>query len=229
MKVSSSINPTELVKAAATEFERVVLEVLRQKPRARILLTGGTLGIQFVSQLSKLDLPWSKIWLMFSDERYVPLNDPDRNELQGIKAWPALAQHLTRFPEASGDLGFAAEQMEKKLFLELGPVAEQSALFDITILGMGPDSHVASLFPDHERPGGWIVAEPESPKPPKERLSLSYQALNRSERVWFVASGSAKTWAVKESMRADSGLPASRVRGKLETRWFLDQEITDEL
>lgn len=67
------------------------------------------------------------------------------------------------------------------------------------------------------------------PKPPSERLSLSYQALNRSERVWFLAAGESKSWAVSQSLRADSGLPAASVRGISETVWYLDSEITDAL
>lgn len=229
MIVSSHSSSAELLQAAVREFEAVILKVLESKPKARVLLTGGTLGIELVKELGKLNLPWHKVWLMFSDERFVSPDDPDRNELQATSVWPALAQHLTRYPESNQDIETASEQLEALLVAELGTVSGGDSVFDISILGMGPDAHVASLFPGHDRSGGWVIAEADSPKPPQKRLSLSYQALNRAERVWFLAAGASKVWAVKQSLRADSGLPAAMVRGLSETRWFLDQEITDEL
>jgi 6-phosphogluconolactonase len=229
VSISSYSSSAELLQAVASEFEAVILKVLESKPKARVLLTGGTLGIELVKELGKLDLPWHKVWLMFSDERFVSGDDPDRNELQATSVWPELSKNLTRYPESDQDLDSAAEHLEALLIAELGPVSGVDSVFDISILGMGPDAHVASLFPGHDRSGGWVIAESESPKPPQTRLSLSYKALNRAERVWFLASGASKVWAVKQSLRADSGLPAAMVRGVSETRWFLDQEITDEL
>ena len=73
-----------------------------------------------------------------------------------------------------------------------------------------------------------MVAETNSPKPPRERLSLSYEALNRSERVWFVVGGASKTDAIK-MIRAGEDLPASKVYGSKETIWWLDQELSDAL
>jgi 6-phosphogluconolactonase len=218
-----------LLQAVAQEFELAILKVLQEKPRAHVLLTGGTLGIELLKELAKLDLPWAKIWLMFSDERFLSQDHPDRNEQQGVGAWPELAQLLQRYPNPDQDLLQAAQSLETALSDEFGQVVGAEPVFDISILGMGPDAHVASLFPGHHRTGEWVIAEPESPKPPQQRLSLSYKALNRAERVWFLAAGTSKVWAVQQSLRADSGLPAAMVRGISETRWFLDQELTDAL
>lgn len=229
MTISSYPSPNALLQAVAQEFELAILRVLQEKPRAHVLLTGGTLGIELLKELAKLDLPWAKIWLMFSDERFVSQDHPDRNELQAVGAWPELAQHLKRYPNPDQDLLQAAQALETALSSEFGQVVGAEPVFDISILGMGPDAHVASLFPGHDRTGEWVIAEPDSPKPPQQRLSLSYKALNRAERVWFLAAGTSKVWAVQQSLRADSGLPAAMVRGISETRWFLDQEITDAL
>ena len=229
MTISSYPSPNALLQAVAQEFELAILKVLQEKPRAHVLLTGGTLGIELLKELAKLDLPWAKIWLMFSDERFVSQDHPDRNEQQGVDAWPELAQHLKRYPNPDQDLLQAAQELETALSSEFGQVVGAEPVFDISILGMGPDAHVASLFPGHDRTGEWVIAEPDSPKPPQQRLSLSYKALNRAERVWFLAAGTSKVWAVQQSLRADSGLPAAMVRGISETRWFLDQELTDAL
>lgn len=229
MTISSHANSAAILAATAVEFERVIRQNLQTKTKVRVLLTGGTLGIDLLGVLGKLDLPWDKIWLMFSDERFVPTDHPDRNERQAVALWPGLNQFLNRYPEADRDILVAAAGLEAQLELELGSVGDAAAAFDITILGMGPDAHIASLFPGHDRSGGWVIAEPDSPKPPSQRLSLSYEALRRSERVWFMAAGKSKAWAIRQSLDADSGLPAARVRGSVETRWFLDQEITAEL
>jgi 6-phosphogluconolactonase len=95
---------------------------------------------------------------------------------------------------------------------------------------MGPDGHVASLFPGHQHELGWIVSEQQSPKPPAERLSFSYQALNRSRAVFFLASGSAKAEVAKCAISdAECDLPAAKVRGLELTRWYVDQEISRAL
>ena len=229
MTIRSFQTPSSLIAGAANDFAVEANSLLGQKAKIRVLLTGGTLGIEFVAAISKFDLDWTRIWLMFSDERYVPFDHADRNENQGCQVWPELSKHLVRFPDHNLPLDEARVSAEQNLLNELGSIELQEAVFDLCILGMGPDAHIASLFPGHNQPGNWVIAEENSPKPPSERLSLSYNALNRSEKVWFLASGESKLWAVKQALDADSGLPASRVRGLSETVWYLDQEITDAL
>ena len=219
-----SHTPQELIERAAKDFEELVSGLIEHKGSARVLLTGGTLGIEFVSAMRKLDIDYSKLFLMFSDERFVPLSDPDRNERQAIEVFPEIAHYLTRFPTPSISLVEAREQLEA----HLEPMFEDGKGIDLTILGIGPDGHIASLFPDHAEPGRWVIAEGDSPKPPSLRLSLSFEALEQSKRVWFLASGAQKAWAVAEGMKKDS-VPASRVRGSEETVWYLDQELSDAL
>lgn len=229
MTIRSHSSSDELVRAAASDFADLATQLLATKPQIRVLLTGGSLGIAFISAVSQHKLQWDRIWVMFSDERFVPLDHQDRNEHQGISAWPELQKHLKRFPATNLELDDAAELSSRDLEAELGPLTAAGSCFDVTILGMGPDAHIASLFPGHSQPEAWVIAEPDSPKPPGQRLSLSYQALNRSEQVWFLAAGDSKSWAVAQSLDASSGLPAGRVRGRSETVWYLDQEITDAL
>lgn len=228
MSIRKASNPEALIELAAKDFFDLASDLLERQERIRLLLTGGTLGINFLAAIGKLALPWSRIWMMFSDERFVGLDHPDRNERQAIEVWAELETHLVRFPEPSVGLASARELQDAKLRIELGEVADQSSVFDLCVLGMGPDAHVASLFPGHEESGDWVIAVSDSPKPPAQRLSLSYQALNRSERVWFMAAGEPKQWALTQSLNANSGLPAARVRGR-ETVWYLDSEITGEL
>ncbi len=100
--------------------------------------------------------------------------------------------------------------------------------FDVLMLGIGPDGHCASLFPGHpaldvdDRVATSVL---DSPKPPPERITLTFPALNRSRAVWFLASGAGKAAAVAAALAEDGSIqatPARGVRGREETTWFLD-------
>ena len=106
--------------------------------------------------------------------------------------------------------------------------------FDVLMLGIGPDGHIASLFPGHpglDATDAIAIAVHDSPKPPPDRVSLTFEALNRAQSVWFVASGHGKADAVRRALAevtdeaaALRETPARGVRGKAETIWFLDAE-----
>jgi 6-phosphogluconolactonase len=90
---------------------------------------------------------------------------------------------------------------------------------------MGPDGHVASLFPGKPEPqsGVLVMAEHDSPKPPPQRLSFTYEALNSANEVWFVVAGADKQDAVSVAMGdSPQNLPVGRVHGKVLTQWFID-------
>ena len=216
-------SPESLVSEAVDRFETLVTDWSGGR-KLRVLLTGGTLGIEFCREAASRNLELSNVVLMFSDERFVELSHPDRNEAQGLKVWPELEKALLRFPSSSMPLEAAAVEMDGKLTAELGSIDDSGDVFDLTVLGMGPDGHIASLFPGHEAQGGWVVSEAHSPKPPSERLSLSYGALNRSARIWFLVSGEGKADAVRSALESKK-LPAGKVSGSLETTWFMDSEL----
>jgi 6-phosphogluconolactonase len=99
--------------------------------------------------------------------------------------------------------------------------------FALVMLGLGPDGHVASLFPGHEsllieKLG--VLAEPDSPKPPPVRLSMTMPTLRTAGEVWFVVSGEDKADAVRRARSGDdvTTTPGAGVRGVDATRWFLD-------
>lgn len=222
----------QLVYDSTAELTQAVAQRLRQKlqelssrPRVRILLTGGTLGIQLLQSLSELDLDLKNVTFYFGDERFVGLTDPDRNEAQGLAVWPHLANNLHRYPDTSMNLDQAQVLFNTQIEQDLGPLHGPGAVFDICILGMGPDGHVASLFPGAVHEPSWIVSEHGSPKPPSERLSFSYEALNRSDEVWFLVSGESKAQAVGCALSGGCDLPVAKVKGVTATLWFMDQEL----
>lgn len=220
--------PELLTQTAALEISAEILRLLELKPRVRIVLTGGTLGVQILRDLSLLGIPVSKLDVFWADERFVALDDSERNEHQALGVWPELRlARLFRYPGLNASLDDSAKEFSGLIARELGDFSSQSSVFDILILGMGPDGHVASLFPGHHYPSGWIISESNSPKPPTKRLSFSFAALNKSEKVWFLVSGWAKIEAARSVLQdPDCAMPAAKILGITQTTWFLDQELS---
>jgi 6-phosphogluconolactonase len=110
-----------------------------------------------------------------------------------------------------------------------------SGEFDVMMLGVGPDGHVASLFPGFPQldvDDRIAVGVTGSPKPPPERISLTFSALNRSKSVWFLVSGDQKAAAVASALAEGTDLhdtPAAGVSGSEETIWFLDRAAAAQL
>lgn len=176
-------------------------------------LTGGS-AVKMYAQLAKLKLDWSRIEFFLGDERLVPLESPDSNYRAAREAFPTAKIHPVRVelePEA------AAEDYARLL----------PERFDLIHLGMGPDGHVASLFPGHallhERHAK-IAAVTDSPKPPSERVTFTLPTITNAREVWFLVTGEAKK-PVANTARTDSTsqLPAALVhRNARRATWFLD-------
>lgn len=176
-------------------------------------LTGGS-AVKMYAQLANADLDWKRIEFFLGDERLVPLESEDSNYHAIRAALPKARLHPVRIelsPEAA-----AAD------YARLLP-----AQLDLVHLGMGPDGHVASLFPGHallnERHAG-VEAILDSPKPPSRRVTFTLPTITSAREVWFLVSGEAKK-PVANTARTDpsSQLPAALVhRGARRATWFLD-------
>ncbi|MBC1362628.1 6-phosphogluconolactonase, partial [Listeria welshimeri] len=103
-------------------------------------------------------------------------------------------------------------------------------VFDICLLGMGTDGHVASLFPGHPSfnptTAALAVGVTDAPKPPPDRLSVTMPVINRSKRVWFLVSGPEKAEAVEKVFAGDESLPATWANGTIETSWMVDHDAS---
>ena len=110
---------------------------------------------------------------------------------------------------------------------------EATPFFDVLLLGMGPDGHVASLFPEHPAAlsSGVAVAVHNSPKPPPTRISLTFDAINRARQVWVVAAGEEKAPAVARALAGVDpvAVPASAVRGTEKTLWLVDASAAADI
>jgi 6-phosphogluconolactonase len=219
-----------VAETAARDLAQKLENLLKTKQSVKLVLTGGTVGIKTLSQLAPLieNFDLSRLSLWWGDERFVAADSPDRNFVQ---ARGALLSKV-RIPE--GNIHAMPSTEDGDLLVATGSFAEslgaEEPSFDIVLLGMGGDGHVASLFPGSEpiRFGKWVVAEPNSPKAPSQRISLSNEALSSANEVWFLVAGADKAHTVSMVFREDD-LPASKVRGRDLTKWYLDEAAASEI
>lgn len=225
--------------AAAARLVAVLSDALAARPVAHIALTGGSLGSAVVASLlgvpGRRAVDWSRVHVWWGDERYLPAGDPDRNDTQADDAGlgelgldPAKV-HRVPGPDTSSSAEESAQAYGEALR------AQGSGAWDVVFLGVGPDGHVASLFPHHDAQritDAIAVAVHDSPKPPPTRVSLTYECLERTRQVWFVVAGADKAEAVKAALTPDADpwdVPASAPRGADATRWLVDADAGSQL
>jgi 6-phosphogluconolactonase len=208
---------------AARALVQRIKELFETQAQVNLVITGGTVGILTLAKLRELSLDWSRVHVWWGDERFVEKASGDRNEVQ---AKQALLDHIeipvaNLHPFPASDEGLSLDEAALAFQSEVSGVS-----FDILLLGMGPDGHVASLFPGKSSSGELVVAEHDSPKPPPERLSLSYAAINSAKEVWLTVAGSDKAAAVAVAFGEDrESLPVGRVHGSEKTLWFVDASV----
>jgi len=170
----------------------------------------------------------------YVDERVVPLDHPDSNHLlcteHLFSKVPIPRDNIHSIdPALLDDLDELADTYEKELIHEFANKdAARFPVFDLILLGMGPDGHTASLFPEHEllaEEDRWVAYIEDSPKPPSKRITFTFPVINHAARVAFVAAGADKAPMLKMVLdEPERGLPASRVKpvhpGHL--YWFVD-------
>jgi 6-phosphogluconolactonase len=234
-----------LSAAIAARLVTTIVEVQAARGYAHVSLTGGTLGSTCLAALnaspSRDAVDWSQVHVWWGDDRFVAPGDPDRNEQQ---ARDALLDHVALDPAKVHampaavpglDVDSAAAAYAEELARHARP-EDHAALpsFDVCLLGIGPDAHVASLFP--QSPGireteRTVVGVHGSPKPPPTRVSLTLPALCVSHEIWVIAAGSGKAPAVRLAL-SDAGpvqVPAAGARGRERTVFLLDEAAASAL
>lgn len=225
-----------LATAVAGELLSRLADIQATSRVPHISLTGGTIAEDIHRELARLapssDVDWSQVVVWFGDERFVAPDSPDRNVGQArgafLDAVGATQVHPMPSTADAADVDAGAAAYAETL-REHG-----SGEFDVMMLGIGPDGHIASLFPGFPQldvADEVAVGVTGSPKPPPERISLTLPALNRSRSVWFLVSGAGKAPAVAAAMGGADlhEIPAAGVTGREETIWFLDREAASEL
>jgi 6-phosphogluconolactonase len=228
---------TLLAQAAAARLVTGLTDAAAARGSASVVLTGGGIGTKVLEELAAAPardaIDWRHLDIWWGDERFVPAGDPDRNEtgaraalLDHVDADPARVHPMPGPDGPDGDdPDAAAARYASWLADAAGPEGAVPA-FDVLMLGIGPEGHVASLFPglpalDDDRP---VVAVRNSPKPPPTRLSLTLPSIQAAREVWILASGEEKADAVALALSGDGPVPvpAAGARGRQRTLFLLD-------
>jgi 6-phosphogluconolactonase len=224
-----------LAAAVAARLVSRVVDAQAARGTATIVLTGGRMGSAALAALAASPardaIDWHRIHLWWGDERFLPAGDPDRNETAARAALldhiDVPSEHIHPFPAAGAeDAETAAAAYAEELAAAARP-GQTLPHFDVVLLGVGPDGHVASVFPEH--PAAYeerdVVAVHGSPKPPPTRLTLTLPALRTADEVWFVVTGQDKAVAVELALGGAGPvqIPAAGVTGRSRTLWLLDR------
>lgn len=230
----------------AQETSRRIIAVLEQaqdeRGEATLVLTGGSMGNKVIQAVANDPdaalVDWSRVNVWWSDERFVPGSDSERN---GVQAADAAQGQLDLewdrvHPIAASDEMATAEEAAADYREELATAAQQEGIdgelprFDLALLSLGPDTHVASLFPGRNEvtvTNTPVFAVNDSPKPPPTRVSMSLPAINSADRVWLLVAGSAKAEAlaaIRDPEATPQTAPGSAVRGTEETLLLVTED-----
>jgi 6-phosphogluconolactonase len=215
-------NVDELSEEVTAQALLAIENGLLARGQFHLVLTGGTLGVQIsqalVGAFNSAPELYKGLHIYWSDERFVDLESPERNAapLHAAIKNSNVIVHESLAPNSPATIEDAVRDYEDAL---------AGVTIDLNILGVGPDGHVASLFPgiadiDDRRS---IFAITDSPKPPAVRISFTMKFINEAREVWIVAAGESKAEAVAKIIEGDLSIPASYVSAKARTRLIVDQ------
>jgi 6-phosphogluconolactonase len=241
-------DPDELAAAVAARMITRLTDVQAAHGSAHLVLTGGGIASRTYRSVAESSargaVDWRALDVWWGDERFLPAGDSERNETQ---AWATLLGHVPvdpsrvhPMPPSDGPDGADPEAAAQRYADSLAAAArpeDHAAVpsFDLLLLGVGPDGHIASLFPgkpalyEQERT---VVAVRGAPKPPPNRLTLTLPALQRAQDTWLVVSGEDKAKVVAMALSGAAGptqIPAAAARGRQRTLWLLDRAAASAL
>lgn len=238
-------DPQVLATSVAARLAIRLLDAQAERGEATIVLTGGRGATEIYRALGRSPardaVDWSHVNVWWGDERFLPAGHPDRNETQARAALlddlPLDPARVHPMPPSDGPDGPDPEAAAARYAAELAAAARPGHAtlphFDLLLLGVGEDGHVASVFPEHPavyetRP---VSAVRGSPKPPPVRITLTPPAINTAEDIWLMVTGQGKAAAVEMALTGAGPvqLPAAGVHGVNRTLWLLDRAAAAEV
>jgi 6-phosphogluconolactonase len=230
-----------LAKAVAARLVTVLVDAVSARGSASAVLTGGGIGTSVLAGLGAAPardaIDWQRLDIWWGDERFVPAGDPERNETGARAALLDLVDvdpaRVHAMPGPDGPDGDDPEAAAARYATWLSAAARPLdnapvPSFDVLMLGIGPEGHVASLFPGMPalRDERAVVAVHGSPKPPPTRLSLTFPSIQAAREVWILASGAEKAEAVAKALSdaTPEQVPAAGARGRQRTLFLIDRD-----
>ena len=236
-KVIVTADPAAQAKAAA---ERLIARIVANSGRSAICLSGGSSPKQMFELLAtdawRSRISWDRVHWFIGDDRFVPFSDPRNNWAMARKAFLdrcASPANIHPIDVNSGSPGEAAQRYERELksFYGADQLDPARPLFDLVMLGAGPDGHTASIFPGYPAENEtkrWVTEVPEAHiEPFVPRVTLTFPALASCHEMMFEASGAGKR-PILTRIFGGEDLPATRARSQGETVWLLDKAAVPE-
>jgi 6-phosphogluconolactonase len=234
--------PQDLFQAAADEVIRAATDAVAQRGRFTIALSGGSTPknlYTLIAANASANLPWDRMFFFWGDERHVPPDDPDSNYRMAKESFLSKVAippgNIFPIPAENPDASAAAETYEQTLrtFFALAP--GEFPRFDLILLGMGPDGHTASLFPETAalQEKSRLVVANWVEKLNASRITLTLPVLNAARCVAFLVSGTDKAAVLHEVLEGSA--PPEKYPSKLvqpdEGRliWFVDRAAASGL
>ncbi|EMN47156.1 6-phosphogluconolactonase [Leptospira interrogans str. L1207] len=205
MHIIEFFNERDFLDHCLDRIKEISANKIQTKSSFHIVLTGGDTAKLLYSELKYIETDWSKWFFYFGDERCVPKDHTDSNWLMAervlFKFIPVNERQIFRIP---GHLG------SQRGALEYSESIKSISSFDLVLLGLGEDGHIASLFPGSKclTETKDVLAIHDSPKPPKERVSLSLRKINMSDNILIIAKGKKKAKII-ERIKLDEILPVT--------------------
>jgi 6-phosphogluconolactonase len=235
-----------LAQAVAARLITRIVDAQVGGRSAHVVLTGGGMGRRSLAAVAaspaRPAVDWAALHLWWGDERYLPAGDPERNDTQAdaalLDAVPVDPGRVHRMAASDGpfgrDVDAAAAAYADDLATETRPEDHGSVpSFDVLMLGVGEEGHIASLFP--EMPALYderaVVGVHGSPKPPPTRISLTLPSIRAAREVWLITAGEAKAAAVRMALSGAGPMqvPAAGAIGRQRTLWLLDRTAASQL
>ncbi len=235
MRIETFDDPAALARHVA---EWMTAAALASEGTFRVSLSGGSTPRALYGLLASdtfvRRFPWQRVSWYWGDERFVPHDHPESNYRMTREAMlskaPVPPANVHPVP-ADGTPDYAALRYEQSLQAAYGAASLDPSrpLFDITLLGLGPDGHTASLLPDEpvlEERKRWVAAV--SHGRPEVRITMTYPVIESSRHVAFLVAGQEKAAMLKSIRAGGSRVPAARVKPVGELIWFVDRAAAGE-
>lgn len=228
----------EMARATAARLTACIADAQTARGSASVVLTGGRNGNGLLAALAvapgRDSIDWARLDLWWGDERFLPEGDPDRNVTQAhealLDAVPLDPVRVHAMAPSDGAFGNDVDAAAEAYAAQLAAVPS----FDVLLLGVGPDAHVASLFPGHpgvQEAERTVIGVRGSPKPPPVRISLTLPAIRAAREVWLLAAGQDKAAAAELALSGADEVqaPAAGAYGQDRTLWLLDEPAAARL